>query len=51
MALESGAKILWSVKHEDTEVIVPSSTLWFCNIKNITGDNVVGYAETDVITE
>lgn len=51
MALESGAKISWFVKHENTEVIAPSSSLWFCNIKNITGDNVVGYAETHGITE
>jgi len=45
------AKIFWSVKHEDTEVIVPSFSLWFCINKNIAGDNVVGYAETDVIIE
>ena len=35
MALESGAKILWSVKHENTEVIAPST------ISLTLGDGVV----------
>ncbi len=40
MALESGAKILWSVKHENTEVIAPSAISLALGSGVVLGNNV-----------
>ncbi|MBC9796621.1 glycoside hydrolase family 97 protein [Sinomicrobium weinanense] len=40
MALESGDKILWSVKHENTEVIAPSTISLTLGSGEVLGNNV-----------
>lgn len=52
MALENGAKILWSVKHENTEVIAPSVISLILGNGLVLGDNakVIGTKKSSVNT-